>query len=752
VNSSDNDYDFLAGALPAFISEAREQVAAIEQWLLELEADPNDRDHLDALFRSAHTIKGSAGLFGLETLVDFTHHIETLLDHLRDGQLQLDAGLSSLLLACNDQILALVDEAGGGTQDDIEHQTRRQDLVQRLQAAMAPLQTQAPLPTPGHPDQQPPPTEKQASGRWFLTARFGTECFRNGMDPLSILSYLGTRCDIVAVASDRGMVPGLEQLDPESCHYGIELALQAQDPQAAIDDAFSFAREDCALHLIPPEAPTSRFIELLDECTDQPRLGQLLVSVGAITDAQLLQGLKAQADVRAGQADHPGPRIGEILQAQTGLATEVLDAAVKKQQRPRDPADDQRYLRVHADRLDAVINLLGELVIAAAGAELVARQTRNSALIEANQQVGALIEEIRNGTLQLRMVPIGETFSRFRRVVRDTAAELGKDVALEIAGGDTELDKSMVEKIADPLMHLVRNGLDHGLESPAERLAAGKPGQGRLELSAHHESGSILIRIRDDGRGIHRQRVLQRAWDRGLVPRDLVPPDKDILQLIFEPGFSTAEQVTNLSGRGVGMDVVRKNIESLRGQVTLDSEEGLGTTIDIRLPLTLAIIDGFLVSVGASKFVLPLDTVVEVIERRGPAEGLEPSTDPASMDHRGRYCMRLRGELLPVVNLRRLYGLESDPPARISVVVVQAGHRRYGIEVDQLLGQQQTVIKPLGRMFRTLRGISGSSILGSGEVALIVDVLSLGALAASALARPTHASEASPRPPLAATS
>jgi two-component system chemotaxis sensor kinase CheA len=405
------------------------------------------------------------------------------------------------------------------------------------------------------------------------------------------------------------------------------------------------------------------------------------------------------------------------------VSAQVVDAALGKQQKQRDAslADDGRFIRVQADRLDAVINLLGELVIAGAGASMLARQTRQGSLIEANQTVTRLVEQIRNGTLHLRMVPIGETFARFRRVVRDTASQLGKEVTLEIEGGDTELDKSMVERIADPLMHLVRNGLDHGLEAPAERLAAGKPAAGRLVLSARHESGGILIRIDDDGRGIDRQRVLQRAWERGLVEPGHVPADADILKLIFEPGFSTAAQVTELSGRGVGMDVVRRNIEALRGSVIVHSTLGSGTRIDIRLPLTLAIIDGFLVGVASSKFILPLEAVVEVISAGTPT---------GRPDEHGRFCVELRGEVLPVVDLRTLYELEAPPAEATSIVVVQAGGAPFGLVVDALLGQHQTVIKPLSPMFRSLRGISGSSILGSGEVALIFDVASLAQLAA----------------------
>lgn len=445
----------------------------------------------------------------------------------------------------------------------------------------------------------------------------------------------------------------------------------------------------------------------------------MLVSVGALSQDKLEQVLSTQQQSR-GMPAVVKPKIGDLLESQAGVAHEVVEAALGKQQKIRENApSEERYIRVQADRLDAVINLLGELVIAGAGAMLLARETRHESLIEANLQMNGLIEEIRNGTLGLRMVPVGETFSRFRRVVRDTAASLGKEVNFEIMGGDAELDKSMVEKIADPLMHLVRNSLDHGLEPPHERLAAGKSRAGHLTLSARHETGAILIRIEDDGRGINRDRVLQRAWNRGLVEPGVVPSENDINMLIFEPGFSTAEQVTNLSGRGVGMDVVRRNIEALRGSIRLNSMPGVGLQVDIRLPLTLAIIDGFMVGVGNSKFVLPLESVVEVIEA---------APQNTRVDASGRHCLELRGSVLPVVRLRSLYSLESGLPDRVSVVVVHSTRGNYGIEVEMLLGQQQTVIKPLGRLFKTLRGISGSSILGSGEVALILDVASLGEL------------------------
>jgi two-component system chemotaxis sensor kinase CheA len=714
VSSVEHDRNFIAEALPAFISEAQEQTAALEQLLLQLEDAPGNRELLDALFRCVHTVKGSAGLFGLDHVVDFTHRVESLLGRLREGELELSPEISTLLLQCNDQIRALVAASSDPPTEGTLASPAQEDLIQRVLAACG-----------GAPAAVPPAPAEPGIPRWHVSVRFGTATFRNGMDPLAILNYARSVGTIPGIACDTGAVPELEELDPETCHLGFEFGLDTVANRPEVESIFSFVRDDSIVHLIEPKATPQDFADFIAAMPDNPRLGEILVAAGAITRLELQQCLRSQAETTAksGRA----PLLGQVLQAKADVSSQVVAAALAKQNKQRGgaapgAAEDNRFIRVQADRLDTVINLLGELVIASAGASLLARQTRQRTLLEANHHIGRLVEEIRNGTLQLRMVPIGETFARFRRVVRDTAAELGKDVVLEIVGGETELDKSVVERIADPLMHLVRNALDHGLEPPEQRLAAGKPAQGQLTLSACHEAGSILIRIADDGRGIQRAKVLQRAWDSGLVERDFVPPDADIVKLIFEAGFSTAEQVTSLSGRGVGMDVVRRNIEALRGSVAIESVEGAGSRVEIRLPLTLAIIDGFLVGVNASKFVFPLESVVEVIEAK---------YDANCRDARGRRFVELRGQVLPVVSLRGLYGLDGPEPERVSTVVIKSASHRYGVVVDALLGQHQTVIKPLSPMFRSLRGVSGSSILGNGEVALIFDVNALGALAAA---------------------
>ncbi len=716
---SDADREFIAAAMPAFISEAAEQIETIEGLLLELEEQPDNRELLDSLFRCAHTVKGSAGIFGLNRVVEFTHHVETLLDKMRDGDIALTPAISTLLLRCNDQIKFLVDTAADESADTQDQIDLRADLVVQLQAL---TESAEPLAPPLKVESAVPAVADGNERIWTISARFGKDTFRNGMDPLSVARYLAGMGQVVSMHCGTDTVPALTQLDPESCHLSFTMALQTSVGRDEIEGAFSFVADDCQYDVVAPETPGQKLARAIEAMPDTPRLGEMLVQVGAVSQDKLEQVLTSQQSVRGVPAAGK-PKIGDLLETQAGVPAEAVAAALGKQQKIREgSASEDRYIRVQADRLDAVINLLGELVIAGAGATMLARAARQVNLLESNLHMNALIEEIRNGTLALRMVPVGETFSRFRRVVRDTASSLGKEVNFEIVGGDAELDKSMVEKIADPLMHLVRNSLDHGLEPPQERIAAGKPPVGKLVLSAQHETGAILIRIEDDGRGINRERVLQRAWNKGLVETGVVPVDDAINMLIFEPGFSTAEQVTNLSGRGVGMDVVKRNIESLRGTIKLVSNPGKGLIVDIRLPLTLAIIDGFMVGIGQSKLVLPLETVVEVIEA-APSD--------VKVDAGGRHCLELRGAVLPVVRLRTLYGMESSHNDRVSVVVVASSRGQYGIEVENLLGQQQTVIKPLGRLFKSLRGISGSSILGSGEVALILDVNSLGELVTS---------------------
>lgn len=711
-------------ALGTFFAEASDMLAQMEHSVLELEASPDDAEELGALFRAAHTIKGSAGLFGLKAIVGFTHHVETVLDAMRNEELRLDGALSSLLFACRDHIARLLSVAQEGGNTTIEDDATEQALVRKLQALM-PGQASA----EGHAGAHHSPKTSSANDAWLIQVAFGREVFRDGFDPLAMLIYLSTLGEVqqlnTQLAQDLPVADwdDFVAFDPESCFLVFDIQLVSQADKATLESAFQFVLNECQLSISPPVNLTPHLIDKLNEPVAPERLGDLLLASGAVTPRELQGALAVQAASSA--QGYPAP-LGEILVAQQITTPAVVDAALARQQRHREPpAAESKLVRVSADKLDQLINLVGELVIAGAASSSLAQTHRIPALTKNCKRVNSLVEEIRNGALSMRMVPIGETFSRFRRVVRDVCTDLGKQVDLVLQGSEAELDKSVVEKIVDPLMHIVRNALDHGIESPQEREAAGKPATGRLLLSARHDCGMVVIEVRDDGRGLNRDRILAKAIERGLVAPGAALTDQETLQLVFAPGFSTAEAVTKLSGRGVGMDVVKRNIESLRGTVCLHSQLGVGTTVEIRLPLTLAIIDGFLVRVADSHWVLPLDVVVECIN----PHQMSAAGDSFELGHQATGRMLLRGQTLPLINLRHLFKLQGPLCPRASVVVVRVGDQRAGVVVDALLGEHQTVIKPLSRMFRRVHGVGGSTILGSGEVALILDVPALLKLA-----------------------
>ncbi len=705
--------------LQTYIVESRGLLEEMESILLRLESEPQqDEETVNALFRAAHTIKGSAGLFGLDAIVAFTHVVENVLDEVRAGTLAVNGELVELLLKCCDHIgLLITMEAEAGEAIDAEQAAAGEVLAAALKSLLGEADTaDAAMPAVHE-------ARLAASGGgliegdyWHLSLVFGRDVLKNGMDPISFIRYLSTIGDIVSLRVDDSELPGLDAMDPESCYLIYSIEFRSEADKETIEDVFEFVRDDCKLRIFPPPSHLAAFVDRLEHASgNTDMLGQLLIEAGILTGHELEEALAAQDSMAAADGGAKPP-IGEVLVKEGVVQKEVVDVALEKQRQIRDhKAQEAKFIRVNAEKLDELINLVGELVIAGAGASLLAQRSGDMALHESTSVVSGLVEEIRDGALKLRMVEIGETFNRFQRVVRDVSKELGKDIGLEISGADTELDKTVVEKIGDPLMHLVRNAMDHGIEPAAARVAAGKPAKGTLRLNAYHDSGSIVIEVGDDGGGLKKERILSKAIERGIVSPGQSLSDNEIYNLIFEAGFSTAEQVTNLSGRGVGMDVVKRNIQALRGSVDIDSAEGCGTTVRIRLPLTLAIIDGFLVGVGKSAFVVPLDMVLECIEL--------PEADRRAADTRN--YVNLRGEVLPFVRLRDEFEVKTPAGKRENIVVVQYGGQKAGFVVDELLGEFQTVIKPLGTVFRHLRGISGSTILGTGEVALILDVPSL---------------------------
>jgi len=701
----------------AYIAESQELLVSLEENLLRLEQEPTDADAINAVFRVAHTIKGGAGIVECDYIVAFTHVLENALDGARDGLIRIDSDLIQILLASGDQIARLIEFAADPeARPDAETLAKGEELLTALRR-YSPARDE---PAAGLPSTSEAQFHASGGGLlghdcWHISIRFGENVLREGMDPASFIRYLASFGEISHMTTLLDTLPAAETADPEACYLGFEIDFRAETSKEKIERVFDFVRESCLLRILPPHSEVSQYIDLIMSLPESSmRLGEILTKAGVITQAELDAALAVQQDRRPEEGGSGGPvkQLGEILVGQQVVQNELVEAAVAKQvQVSEKKTQESRLIRVQADKLDQLINLVGELVIAGASAAMLAQKAKDAAMFEATSVVSRLVEEIRDGALQLRMVQIGETFNRFHRVVRDVSKEMDKEIDLVITGADTELDKTVVEKIGDPLMHLVRNAVDHGIEPKAARVAKGKPEKGTLRLNAYHESGSIVIEVTDDGGGLDKVRILAKAVEKGLVAEGTELSDQDVYKLIFEPGFSTAAQVTNLSGRGVGMDVVRRNIEALRGSVHIDSQAGKGTNIAIRLPLTLAIIDGFLTGVGEAAYVVPLDLVEECIE--------------LSSEVADRNYLNLRGEVLPFIRLRQQFGHGGPKRRRQSVVVVRYAGKRAGLVVDELMGEFQTVIKPLGPVFSHLKGIAGSTILGSGEVALILDVPAL---------------------------
>ncbi|MFA6014642.1 MAG: chemotaxis protein CheA [Gallionellaceae bacterium] len=703
--------------LQTFIAESRELLVSMENALLCIEQSPQDEEMINAIFRTAHTIKGSAGLFGLDYIVAFTHVAESVLDRVRNAELLINSDLVAVLLSSCDHIAELIEHlaSGGGEPTPA--------LLEKDKSVVAALQTYLTNPTasPGKVAlvaENDQPCSRELSGDevatdlWHISLRFGSDVLRNGMDPLSFIRYLNTVGEIRHIVTLLNKIPCAQEMNPESCYLGFEIGFKSDADKTTIENVFEFVREDCMIRILPPRSKINDYLKLISELPEENlRVGEMLIRCGTLTQAELNTALGLQ---QAESKDTQRP-LGEVLVDSHLVQPPVMEAALDKQKQIKEhKTSEANLIRVDADKLDQLINLVGELIIAGASTNLFAQRTGDTDLLEATTTLSRLVEEVRDSALTLRMVQIGATFNRFQRVVRDVSKELGKDIELVISGAETELDKTVVEKIGDPLTHLVRNSMDHGIESAEVRITRGKPAKGTLKLNAYHDAGSIVIEVSDNGGGLNKERILSKAIERGLVNEGENLSDREIYNLIFEPGFSTADAVSNLSGRGVGMDVVKRNITALRGTVTLDSEAGKGTTVRIRLPLTLAIIDGFLVGVGSAVYVVPLDMVVECIERA--------AWENAGGD--GRY-LNLRGEVLPYLRLREHFEVEGEPARRENVVVVRYGEHKVGLVVDRLLGEFQTVIKPLGKVFNQVSGIGGFTILGSGEVALILDVQGL---------------------------
>lgn len=712
--------------LQIFAEEAEDLLQQAEEALLVLDENLSDDDAINELFRSFHTVKGGAGLFGLDTIVEFTHIAEGLLSLIRDKTIPLDEPLVSLFLKSRDCLEKLIEiELDDNETISAALSAEKLSLVEQLEkylnpisSADAPQSTQETIEQPVKLDE----ASDESSVYWHISLRFGEDSLRNGMDPNSFINYLNKLGDIEHIVVIDDAMPTWDDFDPESCYLGFEIQLKANTTKQEIEDVFEFVLDDCAINILPPGALVDQYIKLINELPeDDLRLGEILVACGALTQREIDRAITQQDmcidNITATGAENNTPPIGEVVVTEKVIKQQVVEAAIEKQQKIKsNKKNAQESIRVNAEKLESLINLVGEMVIGNANVNINSHRIADLSLFEAQENMSRLVDEVRDTVLSLRMVQIGETFNRYKRVVREVSKDLGKNINLTISGAETELDKTLVDKISDPLLHLVRNALDHGIESKEQRVEVGKPEVGELSLEAFHDSGTIVIQIKDDGAGLPKDKLVAKAISKGIINEGEELSESEIHQLIFAPGFSTAEEVTNLSGRGVGMDVVRRNIEALRGQAEVSSVEGQGCTFSIRLPLTLAIIDGFHVRVGQSHYILPLDMVEECIEL----------SEHQANEHRHDEYLNLRGEILPFMHVAEIFSQERDSENhRSNIVVVKSGGKKAGLIVDELLGEHQTVIKPLGQVFQNLKGLSGSTILGSGDVALIIDIPSL---------------------------
>lgn len=651
-----------------FRQEAQELLEQLEHVLLDLERSPGDRDLIDTAFRALHTIKGSGSMFGFEAVAAFTHHVENAFDLVRKGQVAPSRELVAVTLSAKDHMRSLIERPEAA--DPAAGETILGDLKRVMDKASG---------------------SDPAIATWRIRFRLPKSAMATGTNPLLLLEELRTLGSSVVVAQTEE-IPAVEELDPTECYCSWDVVLSTEHRRSTIEQVFLFVIDDMELS-----------IEHVEAGGEPQRLGEILVD---------RHDVKAEAvDAALSRQE----RLGKLLVKSGNISEDKLTSALAEQQHVRAGARAAKgadSIRVPAERLDELMDRVGELVIAQSRLNQIATASKDIDVKSIAEEIERLVLDLRDSTMSVRMVPIGSLFGRFRRLIHDLSGELGKEITLITVGEETELDKKVIERLNDPLVHLIRNASDHGLEPPEDRVAAGKPRQGRITLSARHAGAEVLISVVDDGRGLGRERIQARAEELGLMAPGTKLSDNELYQFLFHPGFSTAVEVTNLSGRGVGMDVVKRTIEELRGTIDIVNKPGQGVELTLRLPLTLAIIDGLLVRVGNGRYVIPLAAVEECVE-------LTAQEDARSV---GRSFLNIRGDLVPFLRLRELFNAPTPADPYQKIVIVSSGELRVGLVVDQVIGDHQTVIKSLSKLHADVETFSGATILGDGAVALILDI------------------------------
>lgn len=695
-----------------FFEEADELIETMESELLEMVFDANNPDRINNVFRAAHSIKGGAATFGFSEIAETTHVMETLMNCVRDGEVQVERGLIDLLLGSVDCVKDMLAAAKTGDAPDTGRAAETKASLEAFLAASAeagapadPSATAASGAAPGEDaadDGQAPAADTAEAGvgavasarvrAYLIEFQPSLELFKTGNDPLHIFRALRDLGEL-QVEVHTASLPALEAFEPDNLYLSWTLRLETESDPDVVLEAFEWVEDVCQIDLIeqavePEQAAAAASPAVDDQTADEAP------AAGTSDDRPAAAEPATTTPARAGR---------------------------------KSTASEPTSIRVGIDKIDMLINLVGELVITQSMLGEMGENIETCDLEKLREgfvQLERHTRELQENVMKIRMVPISNVFNRLPRMVHDLTARLGKKLDLVMRGEQTELDKTVMERIGDPLVHLVRNAVDHGIETSDKRLAAGKPERGTLELCAYHANGDVVIEIHDDGGGLDTQRILEKARAKGLVSEGHTPSDEEIHQLIFHPGFSTAEAVSDVSGRGVGMDVVKQNILELGGHVDIASEAGRGSTFTIRLPLTLAIVDGQLLRVANQVYIIPLVSILESIQLQ--EVNLRSIADRSQL-------YRIRGEYVPVVALTELFNIEAPPaaagPREQLLVLVESGHGKIGLLVDDLLAQQQVVIKSLESNYRPVPGISGATILGDGRVALILDIPGLLRLA-----------------------
>ncbi|MAS44498.1 MAG: chemotaxis protein CheA [Rhodobacteraceae bacterium] len=694
----DDNEDYLA----LFFTECGELLADLQEQLDRLMDGERDPELVNAAFRAVHSVKGGAAAFGFDHLIGFAHVFETVMDGLRSGRLQLGSDIVNLLMRSGDVMETLIEQARDGGDVDSGHVDRvRQELEEQIGRSSA---EEAPEDGPSAPTSAAPPPPAPAEAepepgepREVIVSLIPSEDFiHGGHDPLRVIRA-ARELDLVA-AEPIGDLPPLAELTPEGCPIGWKLRFETDRPPSAFTDFFS-VYEHIAV------------VEIVDEnWSEAPAAPAGVEAAPASIAPTESKGVPAPSAAAA-----PPEAGGKDAGKDAGKDGARHSAA--------------KTLRVELPRIDRLVNLVGEIVITQAVLAQKLSETDAATALEVGHSVEAMsrqTRELQESVMAIRAQPVKSVFSRMPRVVRDLADKLGKEARLVLAGEHTEVDTTVIEELAEPLTHMLRNSMDHGLELPDERAAAGKPRTGTIRLAAEHRGERVIIIIEDDGRGINRERVVEKAIENGLIgPDDNLTPE-DIDQLIFHPGFSTAKEISSVSGRGVGMDVVKKKIQALGGRCHLRSDPGKGTRFQITLPLTLAVLDGMTICVGDERFILPLSSVVEALRIDG--ERVEVLPDRSQV-------LARRGQYLRLISLRNALGIDlGDKREEMAIVVDTETNGHVALLVDELIGQRQVVLKSLEANFKRVEGVSGATILGDGRVALILDIPSLVSMGGSARA------------------